>query len=241
MSGSIHAPVTLAPTPVDEACFESAKALAVPFNTLVDRVATDVMYLEEALSQVEGEDEFTANTMRVWRQARRMKGEEQYRRQLRLGLFRSDYMIDESDAAAGPRLRQIELNTISSSFGPLGALVSQLHGTLYPGLPRNDTGNEFAHSIAAALRQWSKASGESDGVVLFVVQDGERNLYDQWWIADTLRSRFGVRTIRASLAQVAETSTVDDNGVLKVAGSKGEPTIRWRPHREQRCAVQTLL
>ena len=150
-------------------------------------------------------------------------------------------MIDESDAETGPRLRQIELNTISSSFGPLGALVSQLHGTLYPGLPRNDTGNEFAHSIAAALRQWSKALGESDGVVLFVVQDGERNLYDQWWIADPLRSRFGVRTIRASLAQVAETSTVDDNGVLKVAGSKGEPTIRWGSHRGQRCAAHCKL
>ena len=44
---TVHAPITLAPTPVDAACFEKAKALAKPFNILNDRVAMDVDYLEE--------------------------------------------------------------------------------------------------------------------------------------------------------------------------------------------------
>lgn len=51
-----------------------------------------------------------------------------------LGLHRSDYMIDEgsaSDSASkGGRLLQIELNTISSSFGCLSSRISEMHDWL---------------------------------------------------------------------------------------------------------------
>lgn len=42
---------------------------------------------------------------------------------IRLGLHRSDYMLD---LATGDLL-QVELNTISSSFAGLGSVVSKLH------------------------------------------------------------------------------------------------------------------
>ena len=48
---------------------------------------------------------------------------------LNLGLFRSDYMIhvDSTGANPTPEIRQVEFNTIASSFGGLGAKVSELH------------------------------------------------------------------------------------------------------------------
>jgi hypothetical protein len=42
---------------------------------------------------------------------------------IRLGLHRSDYMLDKATGG----LLQIELNTISSSFAALGTQVSRLH------------------------------------------------------------------------------------------------------------------
>lgn len=48
---------------------------------------------------------------------------------LSLGLFRSDYMIHQniSEPAAKSCLKQVEFNTIASSFGGLASKVSLLH------------------------------------------------------------------------------------------------------------------
>lgn len=60
---------------------------------------------------------------------------------LSLGIFRSDYMVHQDNLGGLSRsqLRQIEFNTIASSFGGLSARVSQLHKSVYVGhLKRND-------------------------------------------------------------------------------------------------------
>lgn len=50
------------------------------------------------------------------------------RQPLTLGIHRSDYMIDRgADARGSPQLRQIEINTISSSFAALSARVTEVH------------------------------------------------------------------------------------------------------------------
>ena len=48
---------------------------------------------------------------------------------LTLGLFRSDYMVhrDPSKFTAAPQIKQVEFNTIASSFGGLSSKVSSLH------------------------------------------------------------------------------------------------------------------
>ena len=46
---------------------------------------------------------------------------------LQLGLFRSDYMVHLPDANAPASLKQVEFNTISSSFGTLSERVAALH------------------------------------------------------------------------------------------------------------------
>lgn len=48
---------------------------------------------------------------------------------LSLGLFRSDYMVhqDVDDTTARPTIKQVEFNTMASSFGGLSTKVSELH------------------------------------------------------------------------------------------------------------------
>jgi len=46
---------------------------------------------------------------------------------LSLGLFRSDYMVHQAEADATPVIKQVEFNTIASSFGGLSSQTSGLH------------------------------------------------------------------------------------------------------------------
>jgi glutathione synthase len=46
---------------------------------------------------------------------------------LSLGLFRSDYMVHQSANDDAPTIKQVEFNTIASSFGGLSSQTSRLH------------------------------------------------------------------------------------------------------------------
>lgn len=51
------------------------------------------------------------------------------------------------------------------------------------------------------------------------VQPGERNAYDQQWLQQTLWSSHGVRTVRLTLAQIAERCAVEEgSGALTIRG-----------------------
>ncbi|MQL72436.1 hypothetical protein Taro_004743 [Colocasia esculenta] len=99
---------------------------------------------------------------------------------IRLGLHRSDYMLD----AATNQLYQIELNTISSSFPGLSCLVTELHRNLlnhygkHLGLdsqrvPGNTAVSRYAEALAKAWKEYN----DSSSVVMMVVQPEERNIY----------------------------------------------------------------
>lgn len=93
------------------------------------------------------------------------------RQPVALGVFRSDYMIDEGgdgeSAGAAPRLRQIELNTISSAFAGLSPRVTELHAYLTERYPAEIAavaearGGAGAAATAAALH--CAAGGGADG------------------------------------------------------------------------------
>lgn len=46
---------------------------------------------------------------------------------LQLGLFRSDYLLHQLSPSDDLSIKQVEFNTISSSFGALSTKVSELH------------------------------------------------------------------------------------------------------------------
>nr|XP_009592810.1 glutathione synthetase, chloroplastic [Nicotiana tomentosiformis]XP_016503442.1 PREDICTED: glutathione synthetase, chloroplastic [Nicotiana tabacum] len=141
--------------------------------------------------------------------------------EIRLGLHRSDYMLDEQTKL----LLQIELNTISSSFSGLGCLVSELHRSLLhqyrerialnPNkIPTNNSVNQFAEALAKAWNEY----GDPRAVVMFVVQAEERNMYDQHWLSASLREKHQVTTTRKTLAEIDAHGELLEDGTLVVDG-----------------------
>ncbi|KAK6138018.1 hypothetical protein DH2020_028245 [Rehmannia glutinosa] len=132
--GLIHAPISLLPMPFPESHWKQACEVAPIFNELVDRVSLDAEFLHESLSRTKKVDAFTSRLLDIHAKMIDMNKKEE----IRLGLHRSDYMLDEQTNL----LLQIELNTNSSSFPGLSCLVSDLHRL------SNMRRNEFKSSIS---------------------------------------------------------------------------------------------
>eukprot|EP00899_Mesostigma_viride_P010761 jgi/Mesvir1/19687/Mv09956-RA.1 len=212
---AMHAPVSLLPTPLPRAAYETVLRLAPAFNTIIDRVSADHAFLEQSLSSVAEVDEFTRRLLDILRATKGMA-----RKNARLGIHRSDYMLD----APTGRLLQVELNTISSSFAGLSSKVTEMHrflsrrlgGDCLPASALPD--NPACADIAASLAKAWEVAGRDNGVVLVVVQPGERNIFDQHALTHALFERHGVASIRRTLAQVADTATLDARGDLTIDG-----------------------
>jgi glutathione synthase len=102
-------------------------------------------------------------------------------------------MLDTTDPSK-PTIKQVEFNTISSSFSSLSALVSKLHSYLFASievptrsliktgaeleLPKNDSMESVAKGLAKAWDLY----GSQHAIVIMVVQANEGNIFDQRWI-----------------------------------------------------------
>jgi hypothetical protein len=150
------------------------------FNYLVHRVSLDYDFLMEHLLPVAESDQFQDRLLKILKSVK----EEGVRQPLCLGVHRSDYMLH---ASPGDRLvpKQVEINTIASSFAGLSGLVSRLHRYLLhrspvsgmnpADCPDNSPVDGIADGIADASRRYADAepSPVVDArslAVLFVVQ-----------------------------------------------------------------------
>ncbi|KAJ9512241.1 hypothetical protein QJQ45_012796 [Haematococcus lacustris] len=244
---TIHAPLSALPVAFPESRFKQAKAVQPLFNVLVDAVAQDEGYLEQVLSAAARHDDFTGRLLSLLRDSRpaRQALAAAGRPAPSLGLHRSDYMLDAPSAA----FLQVELNTIASSFGCLSALTTRLHRYIVSRLPPD---TDLAHSqlpdnaaleaLPDALAAAARAQGAPGGVLVMVVQPGERNAYDQQvrgrgglgsgeapqggadararqegaggWLQTALWERHGLRTLRRTLAQLATATSLAPDGTL---------------------------
>ncbi|KAE8260130.1 hypothetical protein A4X13_0g517 [Tilletia indica] len=127
-------------------------------------------------------------------------------------------------------LKQVEFNTISASFGSLSTRASELHrfshistGAFFNAAPEQLATldslppNRALQTLAAGLAAGHKAYIEAEVTpliqhstakpsipsILFVVQPGERNAFDQRWLEFELGSVHGVRVLRATFDELA--------------------------------------
>ncbi|XP_042518440.1 glutathione synthetase, chloroplastic-like [Macadamia integrifolia] len=215
--GLVHAPFALLPTFFPQIHWQQACELAPLFNELIDRVSLDGKFLQESLSRTKKVDAFTSRLLDIHSKMLEINKKED----IRLGLHRSDYMLD----AQTELLLQIELNTVSASFAGLGCVVSELHRNLLNhygkklGLnplrvPGNNSVSGFAEAIAKAWNEFNN----SRAVVLVVVQTEERNMYDQHWLSTILKERHFVTTIRKTMAEIDAEGELQPDGTLVVGG-----------------------
>lgn len=137
--------------------------------------------------------------------------------------------IDPAQPSATPSVKQVEFNTIASSFGGLSSQVSSLHKHLlsigaYPeetssvlnksSLPPSESVPLLASGLATAHQAYGKSSDSHPLCVLFLVQDPERNVFDQRHLEYALNENHGVRTFRISFQRVLKDTRLDENRKL---------------------------
>ena len=70
--------------------------------------------------------------------------------------------------------------------------------------------NHSLEQVAAGLGDAWKHYGKPTAAVLFVVQDGERNVFDQRWLEyELMRKNAGLRVVRHTFAELETLATVD--------------------------------
>ena len=114
-----------------------------------------------------------------------------------LGLLRHDYML-QGDSGS---FKQVEVNTIASSFGCLSTRLAGVHSAIakLEDSRRTVLPNHAIHQIAEGIAAASRLNG---GVVVMVVQEGEANSIDQTIIQQAAAER-GARVYRMSLSEIA--------------------------------------
>ncbi|KAG6909274.1 hypothetical protein DXG01_001218 [Tephrocybe rancida] len=214
---AIHAPLSLFPSPLPRSLFESAKRIQGIYNTLYARIALDEEFLDRIMGTKNGVgkvDDFIGQLWTGWKELRDKK----MAQSLHLGLFRSDYLL-HAPPDAPPSLKQVEFNTISVSFGSLSERTARLHRYLYAStqyyntsshikqqnFPENDTIAGLTEGLAAAHKAYNK----EQTFVLFVVQPGERNVFDQRPLEYQLLEKHSIRAIRRTFEELAESATLD--------------------------------
>lgn len=124
------APIALSPTPYPASAFAFVHRLQPIWNVLVDRIARDRDFLVSELASVSHADAFTQRVLELYQ----LLPEDHIQHSWQLGILRSDYMLDYyKDAADGQekvRPLQVEINTISSSFGSLSQKINRFHAFL---------------------------------------------------------------------------------------------------------------
>lgn len=166
-----------------------------------------------------------------------------YVQPLSLGLFRSDYMAHVPPNSSTPSLKQVEFNTISSSFGGLSSLVTSLHSELLttpPGNPINyphhpllgsstPPENTAVETLSSGLAAAHSAYGASKSApalplcILFVIQENERNIFDQLALSTQLTKAHKIPVFRLLSPNILSQTSISNS-------NPSRPLIYHPPH-----------
>ncbi|KAF7646405.1 hypothetical protein LDENG_00188240 [Lucifuga dentata] len=214
-----YAPFTLFPSPVPKALFLQALAVQTHYNTLVDKISQDAEFLEQALASTIAVDDFTAKLFAIHQQVLK-EGKAQ---SVVLGLNRSDYMLDQREGGK-LSLKQIEINTIAASFGGLSSHTPDLHRFILkvagrPEESQHVLDNNPADGLARGLAKAWELYGSERAVVMFLVEENQRNIFDHRFVENELCRR-NITTIRRQFEDVYNAGTLDQDKRLFVDGQE---------------------
>ncbi|XP_073415526.1 glutathione synthetase isoform X5 [Dendrobates tinctorius] len=211
------APFSLLPSPVPRALFEQAKSVQEDFNLLVDRLSQNPSFLENTLSSTIKVDDFIEQLFKIYRHVLN----EGLAQTVFLGINRSDYMFDcREDGTTA--LKQIEINTIAASFGGLSSRTPAVHQHVLKTLGRQEEAckilpNNPSLGIARGIAKAWELYGSPRAVVMFLVENLQRNIFDHRYIENELWSR-SIKVIRRRLTDVCERGSLDEKNCLYVDG-----------------------
>lgn len=172
-------PLALLPSIYPEAAVSAISEAQGAINIMVDGIARNTAWLHSLIEPIAESDEFTMRLLQISKNLH----SEGLRQKKFLGILRSDYMMD----VFSNKPLQVEINTISSGLGVISYKMRDLHRLVIqrfahlfekpPSLASLAPATAFQH-IVDALASAVRAYGET-GSVLMVVEENERNVFDQ--------------------------------------------------------------
>ncbi|RIB03504.1 glutathione synthase [Gigaspora rosea] len=224
-STTVHAPISLFPSPFPKKEFEFALGLQPIFNLLFHKLSRDHEFIEKVIGELTDVDDFLEKLYNIYINVRK----EGVTQQISLGLHRSDYILHLAPNSTEAHIQQVEFNTISSSFSSLSALTSELHKYVIPlqyfdvsptlkidALPTNEAMINLPKGIAKAHQLY----GSENAVVLMVIQPAERNAFDQRWIEYILMNNHKIHLMRKTLFEIQRDGELDKDTKALIIDNK---------------------
>ncbi|TNV79883.1 hypothetical protein FGO68_gene7423 [Halteria grandinella] len=232
-----HVPISLFPTPYPVEHYENAKQLQNPLEEMIGALVRKPDIIHEVLRYFQEQDPFLKRLVDMSKKYN--SPSQKFRQNYHSLILRSDYMID----APTNSLKLVEYNTIASSLSShcqnvkkIQQLIRQKYGDRlsfnYTETPAYDdliNSENFQHMARVFNRTCelylqstsTKTKTTKDLCVLFVIDEGERNICDQKLIEVELFERFGICSLRMTFAQLAERLQRDEEtGTLFVDKSE---------------------
>lgn len=223
------APTTLFPTPLPKNSFREAIEVQRFYNELYAKISQDgnERWLSKETEKLAKFDpEFTGRLWNLHLEAQRAG----ISQKLALGVFRSDYLIDSN----ANQIKQVEFNTVSVSFGGLSTKVGELHkffnesgkysddgSTFYTDeIPVSESAELLAKGLWKAVEKYDTDNNHT--VVAFIVQQGERNVFDQRALEYNLFKNYGVKSVRITIHEIHKKTRMDQNSKRLFLTSTGE-------------------
>ena len=137
--------------------------------------------------------------------------------------------VTKKKPATPPAIKQVEFNTIASSFGGLSEKVSGLHRqiarrNLYTdilderfgtdNLPPNDSILKIADGLAMGHQAYAASIPTNYTCILFIVQEPESNIFDQRHIEYCLFENYGIHSFRVPFRRVLDDTCLAQDRVL---------------------------
>uniref|UniRef100_A0A182QKC0 Glutathione synthetase n=1 Tax=Anopheles farauti TaxID=69004 RepID=A0A182QKC0_9DIPT len=210
----MFAPFVLTPSSFPRKEFLKAVELQPVLNELIHAVAHDAEFLQSTLASTEKVDEFTRSLITIYRTVLA----EGIAQTVSLALLRSDYLPNFSDT-----IKQVEINTIASSFGGISTNMSPMHSFVLTELGHQDklvnlpVNNALSGLCDAMVEAW-KLQARPSAAILFVVEDVTYNICDQRFHEFYIRETYPhVAVIRRTLTQIHQIGRLGERKELLIA------------------------
>ncbi|XP_018798619.1 PREDICTED: glutathione synthetase-like isoform X2 [Bactrocera latifrons] len=207
------APFILMPSSFPRKEFEKAKNLQTIINQLMHNVAHDEEFLTTTLAETVKVDEFTANLFNVYKKVLANGFGQAYS----LGLLRSDYLAHMFEDNS---VKQVEINTIASSFGGISTHMMPLQSFVMSELGHADKIKNMPENTALSglcggmIKAW-EVYAQPKAVILFVIEDVSYNICDQRFHEFYIREqRPDIKVLRRTLTQVHKEGKLGPNKEL---------------------------
>ncbi|XP_017780714.1 PREDICTED: glutathione synthetase-like isoform X2 [Nicrophorus vespilloides] len=209
------APFILTPSAFPRKEFERAVQIQTTLNELMHKVAHNRQFLTHCLKDTVQADEFTGNLFKIYETVH----DEGITQRVSLGLLRSDYMVH---CNAGNKIKQVEINTIASSFGGISILIRKFNRYVLQELGYRDKlvnlpENGALQGLCGGMLEAYKIYGKEEAVIMFVVEDVTYNICDQRFHEfEIRRMNPDVRVVRKTLTQIAHEGKLGSENELLV-------------------------